>query len=367
MDEARLLTFLHSFANRLRIDKSAEGEQRLTKWAKQELRVCLGISGDREFVGDDHDLLMMLDAYSLSKNVDALKDEMGDWFRDPYAPEGGYWQDGWDDDYPDREWLIDHRLAVGELTLFAGHGSIGKSRLALQLAGSLAAEREVWLPRAKTSIAEEAPRLNDGGVCMFASWEDDRAETARRLKQAGLSSAVGQRLIFSQEGATTPLWKEGGEDGLGQPTGRMKRLLDDTYAVGAVLLVIDPAAAAYGSDENSRQLVRAFLGRLSRWAQSTKCAVLLISHPPKTAGAIYSGSTDWWNAPRSVWSLTWQEFADPDFEGKKKSDAPRLRATRLRWEKSNYGLAHPTLSDCWLQNVDGAWAVALQHAAAQPL
>ena len=141
MDEPRLLTFLQSFANRLQIDKSVEGEQRLAKWAMGELRVCLGISADHEFNGETDEFLLMLDSYSLSKNVDGLRDEMGQLFRDPNAPEGGYWQ-SWDVEYPDREWLIDHRLAAGELTLFAGHGSTGKSRLALQLAGSLAAGRK---------------------------------------------------------------------------------------------------------------------------------------------------------------------------------------------------------------------------------
>ena len=146
----------------------------------------------------------------------------------------------------------------------------------------------------------------------------------------------------------------------------MLRLLEDAATLNAVLLVIDPAAAAYGNDENSRQLVRAFLGRLSRWAQMNECAVLLISHPSKTTGAIYSGSTDWWNAPRNVWSLTWQEFTNPEFQGTKK-DAPKVRATRLRWEKSNYGLAHPRLGDCWLKDVEGAWTVASRSAAAQPI
>ena len=89
------------------------------------------------------------------------------------------------------------------------------------------------------------------------------------------------------------------------------RLLRDTAAMSARLLVIDPLAAAYMSSENDRGLVRAFTTRLAEWAAQTACAVLIIAHPPKSRSGsrgkapalddLYSGSTDWPASMQSLW------------------------------------------------------------------
>ena len=99
-------------------------------------------------------------------------------------------------------------------------------------------------------------------------------------------------------------------------------------------MVIDPLAAAYAGDENSRGLVRAFLSSWDAWARRCRCAVLFVGHTPKNA-ARTSGSTDWRNAVRSVWTLEYQvpqklvEFGQ--------SQEPGVLVLVLECEKTNYG------------------------------
>ena len=85
---------------------------------------------------------------------------------------------------------------------------------------------------------------------------------------------------------------------------------------------MDPSAAAYGSNENSRALVRAFVSDFDAWARDNNCAILILSHPPKWA-ADYSGSTDWEASVRSMWTLRKERIGPaPKEEGEKRAGQP---------------------------------------------
>ena len=56
----------------------------------------------------------------------------------------------------------------------------------------------------------------------------------------------------------------------------LRRLCEE---VGARLLIVDPSAAAYGSNENSRALVRAFVSDFDAWARDNNCAILILVAP----------------------------------------------------------------------------------------
>ena len=66
-----------------------------------------------------------------------------------------------------------------------------------------------------------------------------------------------------------------------------------------------------------------------RWARDSECAVVFVAHPPKSE-SLYSGSTDWLGAARTVWSL------DHERENNKDQDSQAKLA--LTCEKANYGL-----------------------------
>ena len=208
---------------------------------------------------------------------------------------------------PARAWLIPRWLPANRVTVLSGHGATGKSRLALQLASALAAGGD-WLPVKGDLIV---PRLQDGqSTAVFANWEDEGHEFQRRLHgQEGGYPAVEDRLHIVRFGGRGPLW--------GSPPGAHSAAIGDWLAPGrwlmhycqlqrAKLLVIDPLASAYGSNENDRAQVRRFMASLGDWAERSGCTVLVIAHPPKSE-AVFSGSTDWHNATRAMWLLGLKE------------------------------------------------------------
>ena len=241
-------------------------------------------------------------------------------------------------------------LPAGRVTLLAGQGGIGKSRLALQLAAGIASgggrldgtdhasEGCSWIetPSPDTLKLGNATEPGGGGT-VYASWEDELEEFWSRLSELSGSAApwvTPERLSclhIADMAGHGPLWgprADGGRhtDTLGETTAaghELRRLCEE---VGARLLIVDPSAAAYGSNENNRALVRAFVSDLDAWARDNNCAVLILSHPPKWA-ADYSGSTlggqrpvhvDWEASVRSMWTLR-KEGVGPAPKGKGKS------------------------------------------------
>ena len=274
----------------------------------------------------------------------------------------------------ERDWLIDDCLPAGEVVMFAGHGGTGKSTIMFQLCAAVASGSSEWLPASpRCSViggGAGVPVLNPDafGVALMASWEDDVSEAQRRMSWIGkdVISGVEDRFVFFKEASKNTLWS-GDSDSGGQPTGRLLRLTEQALQLEAQLLVIDPSAAAYGSDENNRKAVREFLSWLSDFAKRTQITIVVVSHPSKQADVVYSGSTDWWNAPRALWSLRWVEFR-VDEDGRpmppRATKGNLARGLRLRWEKSNYGKSYPMLADVWLRREDGRYQVCTQAEAA---
>ena len=238
---------------------------------------------------------------------------------------------------PAFEWLVYSWLPWGRVALLAGDGGLGKSRLALRLGAGIAAADPDWL--GGISTAEGSKRLNlrldQPERVVIASWEDDLDESDRRLAALGKHDATGGRVKFVDMADRGPLWAPLGNGhvaSIASLTPAGEKLREYTENTGAVLLVIDPLAAAYAGDENSRGLVRAFLSSWDAWARRTSCAVLFVGHTPKNASRT-SGSTDWRNAVRSVWTLDYQVPQKPAELGL--SGEPGVLV--LECEKTNYG------------------------------
>ena len=244
---------------------------------------------------------------------------------------------------PDREWLLPGWLAVGRVHLLTGSGGRGKSRLALQLAAALAADSEAWPlpwqtagrgPLPSDRHPPTLPRTGDGGLpVVVASWEDEADEVHRRLQAQPVSVAdLADRLHYVDAAEWGPLWAP--EQGsrhvqtVAELTAAGRRLRRLCERVHARLLIVDPLAAAYGSDENVRGLVRQFMASWDAWGRAQRCAVLMIAHPPKQGAGDrgtdgwWSGSTDWPAAARSAWALE-----------------PAGDLTRLVCHKASYGMA----------------------------
>ena len=278
---------------------------------------------------------------------------------------------------PAREWLAGSAQAGwhprGRVAMLTGSGAAGKSRLTLQYVAAVAGEGDAEDRRVLPALREVAngpvvaARGPDGAekdvdrVAMIG-WEDEPDEIWRRLRwlaDADMKTASPENLAerfdyLNLEGAG-PLWGplEGGSghtSTAGDWTETGEAALAWLRASGARLVIIDPLAAAFGLNENDRALVRSFLSALNRFAAELDAAVLLVAHPPKS-GADYSGSTDWRNGVRSMWTL--EAAPAPGFErpnAKKDGGGTTNLGMRLRLEKSNYGRAG---IDAWLELADG--------------
>lgn len=286
--------------------------------------------------------------------------EPGEHAGKPHAEAG----DDWTPTPPSREWLIPDWLPAGRIGALAGEGKKGKSRLALQLAAAIAAGEDAWLPGCSARLALPGP-----ATAVIASWEDERDEVARKLhgmtttKRVPMTKAVGNLLRFVAPDGM--LW-EPKRGGSGHPstTGELapagawlRRYCEDRKAR---LLVVDPRAAAFGLNENDRALVRMFNADWDQWAQRTGCAVMLVTHPPKSEAA-YSGSTDWQAAPRFFWNLEDGDTGTGDVaqDGKKgaKDAAP---STYLECLFTSYGIKPERQ---WLRGYPAWAAVSAKDAA----
>ena len=263
----------------------------------------------------------------------------------------------WAECPPEREFLIPEWLPAGRVTLLTGKGGNGKSRLAVQLASSIAKGDPRWLPGGPSL------RAADPQTAVVATWEDDKDDIGRHLHNIGGVSDLNGRLHGIDIASHGPLWARLHESPweLGVLTGTGRWLRAHCESAEARLLVIDPLAAAYAANENDRGEVRAFMSSWDSWARSSGCTVLMVAHPSK-AWSEYSGSTDWYASARAFWTLgrVDEDGSDPaSGPGVKKKDSPT--ATRLECVKTNYA-AKPKEKH-WLKG-DTRWRAVPSFEAA---
>ena len=276
----------------------------------------------------------------------------------------------WTYDIPDRKWLIENWLPADSVTLLAGLGGLGKSRLAWQLCYSLASSIHEWLgKRENASIADIA--IREPVPVLYISWEDDQHELARRLPTRIKQDAVGyledrlhakivQKAIWEPDPTGS---KHTSTLGVLTDLGRM---IDDYAAqIGAALVVLDPLAAAYALNENDRALVRAFLSDRQAACRRDGYALIILSHPPKNEAA-YSGSTDWWNGVRTVWTLGLEETpASKQARAAVAKNKPEpILGMALDRPKSNYGKPTETI---WLASDYPEWKACTVEESVESL
>jgi hypothetical protein len=184
------------------------------------------------------------------------------------------------------------------VTLFGGHGGIGKSTLALAVAAHVAA----GIPFAGMDV-EQSPVL-------FVSLEDEpmivRLRLRRVIEAYGLPADVvlgNLRLLDGTHGAAALMTAGAGSNDQPLFTGVYRELV--RRSEGAGLIFVDNASDAFEANENARRDVRLFVRGLARIARGSDAALVLLAHIDKAAakngaqGNSYSGSTAWHNSARS--------------------------------------------------------------------
>ena len=256
-------------------------------------------------------------------------------------------------------WLIENWLPRNCVAMLTGDGGVGKSRLALQLAWSLSGDGQ-WLGEAGQMPSPGADYgggfepLGPGAI-VYATWEDSPDQIRGRLFWLEQSGKVGNGNNFkiADMRARGHLWAQTDRNlvpGL-TPAGEALRLAAEQH--NARLLVVDTLGVAYGASEIDRAQVGAFFADWAAWADEHDCAVLLIAHPPKTAGVTYSGSTGILGGVRAMWTI---ESVRRECRGS--CSSPRncacepAYAYRLVNAKQNYS---ETTGSVWLTNQRGVW------------
>ena len=256
-------------------------------------------------------------------------------------------------------WLIENWLPRNCVAMLTGDGGVGKSRLALQLAWSLSGDGQ-WLGEAGQMPSPGADYgggfepLGPGAI-VYATWEDSPDQIRGRLfwlEQAG-KVGNGNNFKIADMRARGHLWastQHNATPGL-TPAGEALRLAAEQY--NARLLVVDTLGVANGASEIDRAQVGAFFADWAAWADANDCAVLLIAHPPKTAGVTYSGSTGILGGVRAMWTLeTVKSGCQKGCYPPKTCSCEPAYAYRLVNAKQNYA---ESTGPVWLTNQRGVW------------
>lgn len=195
-----------------------------------------------------------------------------------------------------KDFAIERLAPLGEVTLFTGPGSGGKSLLAQQFATAAAAGLNCLRLKVKP-----APSI-------YLTCEDDADQLHWRQKHicdalgVPMESLAGKLHLISLRGELDNALGIFDRDGTLLPTPAFHRLESTIQTTGAMHVWLDNVAHLFMGNENDRGDVTRFVNLNNRLAGRTGAAVVLLGHPNKS-GDDYSGSTAWLNAVRSQFNI----------------------------------------------------------------
>lgn len=241
-------------------------------------------------------------------------------------------------------------LSVGGVLLLAGEGGVAKSPLALAIAAGMAAR-----PDGDYGDLHGGLFAGTGAPVLVASYEDWPSVSADRLRRLADAwwptdpvggAALDRVHLLDLSGAPLfgPVAPADDRAALYNarpgPLDGWRVLWAEARRIGARLVVIDPALAAYVGNANEAAPVRELIGAMIGEAAPDPdadwrgCGVLMVAHSRKEARGkgkadpfdpgMVAGSTHWTDAARGVLTLTF----DPD-------GAPGARVLAI--SKANYG------------------------------
>ncbi len=198
------------------------------------------------------------------------------------------------------EWLWYGRIALGKLTVIAGHAGLGKSFLTCDIAARVSA----GLP-----WPDEVSACPQGDVLVLNA-EDDPGDTIRpRLDAAG----ADVRRIHFIDGVDGMPAAEIDPFDLARDSRILREHIEQTP--GVKLVTIDPVTAYVGQvDDHRNSEVRGLLRPLAELARDTGVAIVIVTHLNKGAGEAINrviGSIAWGAAARAVWAVI-RDPADAD-------------------------------------------------------
>ena len=244
-------------------------------------------------------------------------------------------------------------LSAGSVSVLAGAGGVGKSRIALQLAMTAAGTESGF---GNTGFGLEVL----GGPVLVVGYEDDpgfvrfRCEAMARVSDTLRAGFNSDRMHY-QAAAGHPIFGPRGDDhrpGLynarPEELAGWRPLWKAAAGIGARLVIIDPATCAYVGEPNALTAVREFITALSAEATKLGAGVLLVCHSTKAArqsaaerddpGHV-AGSAAWVDGARGALTMTPRYTTT----GKGTEREQYLDGYDLTVTKANYGEAGVSL------------------------
>jgi hypothetical protein len=237
--------------------------------------------------------------------------------------------------------IINDWLPAGYATLLAGHGGVGKSAIALNLAVCVGA----GVPFFGLEVARRR--------VLYLSCEDRESVLHWRLSR--ICAHLGTDLARLQDwleiidlvGTDAILWERDPRTG-NAITSAYGRLQERMAGHQIEILMIDGISDTFAGNENARGEVKRFVNGLVALIPPDTGAVLLVGHvskPGSTAGANgegYSGSTGWHNSARARWYLYPEATQGEDGERNE-----RTGDLILELQKSNMGRTDQSIRFAW--------------------
>ena len=203
----------------------------------------------------------------------------------------------------DQEYIWGEYIPVGEQTLLAAHGGVGKSMFCLELAvHAVMGAQYLGLQTRKTKT-------------LFFSAEDNEKTIRRRVARICIANGfdpgeVDKGLVVIDATDTACLFQEVVNNWVkvAVPTEHYQSLLLDVEEESIGFLIVDNASDVFSGDPQNRTMVTQFTRALVRLVRGNDGAVLLLAHVNKvTAKAAryqtdaegYADSAAWHNASRS--------------------------------------------------------------------
>lgn len=240
------------------------------------------------------------------------------------------------------QFIIPDWLPVGYATLFAGHGGVGKSGIALHIAVCIATGRPFF------GLDVSQRRV------MYLSCEDRedvlhwRLSRICRYERISIAALRGNLEVLDLVGHDCVLWDRSPYTGAGITAayGRLKERVDQH---GTEVLIPDGISDAFGGSGGSKSDVKRFVNSLLALTPPDRGALPLIGHIDKRSARDgagtegYDGTTGWHNSVRARWYLY------PETERSDDGNA-RTGDLILELQKSNLGRIDRSMRFSWDAN-----------------
>ena len=179
---------------------------------------------------------------------------------------------------PEREWVVQDRVPLKNVTLLSGEGGVGKSIVSLHLAVATVLGRD-WLstlptpgPALVVCCEDDADELHRRLDRIVEHYSSTCSATYGELKDMYLLSLAGQNAVLAAPNC----------NGLVQATKLFGRIHEAACDIRPRLIVLDNSADVFAGNENDRAEVRQFVTLLRDMAISANAGMLLTSHPSLT-------------------------------------------------------------------------------------